>query len=63
MPLRAGVLVGDDAGAARGGEPLLGPAVAPCFKEGSRDQTEVYSLSTALYTGEGGPGATQRFHN
>ena len=26
MPLRAEVLVGVDAGAARGGEPLLGPA-------------------------------------
>ena len=36
---------------------------AMCGKEGTRDQTEVYSLSTALYTGEGGPGATQRFHN
>ena len=51
MPLRAGVLVGDDAGAARGGEPLLGPAGLVLLRGGV-----LVGVSAGVGAGVGGPG-------
>ena len=55
MPLRAEVLVGVDAGAARGGEPLLGPAGLVLLRGGV-----LVGVSAGVGAGVGGHGAMYR---